>query len=37
MLIVDIPDIAANCDRYIGQYLYQELRYEYMQGKDQQK
>jgi hypothetical protein len=34
---VDIPDLAENCDRYIGQDLYQKLRYEYMQGKDQQK
>jgi len=27
---VDIPDLAENCDRYIGQDLYQKLRYEYM-------
>lgn len=23
---VDIPDLAENCDRYIGQDLYQELK-----------
>jgi hypothetical protein len=25
-LNVDIPDLAENCDRYIGQDLYQELK-----------
>jgi hypothetical protein len=25
-LHVDIPDLAENCDRYIGQDLYQELK-----------